>query len=149
MPNAFGDRDGDGIPNVDDYALTGEPCEPATEYEARLIVNPDTFSSTTTQATFPVTVRVQYRNLNHVDGSTVRILAINNQLVQTDPRFAALSWSVGVGGGTATFDLQDLIDYFETNDLLDQRVNLTITGTGQSPSGSWTFTGVTSVVVTS
>jgi hypothetical protein len=160
--DAFRDYVGDGIPNIDKIALQtpGGPCGPPnSSYRATgLMFAPRTLFIPSNGKTVTVSdITVRYRDLNQIDGSTVRIVIIEGKDVSINPLFTNpnnIGWTV-LSDGTATvsFSRQNLIQYLSslnssTFSIMNRTITITISG--QAPSGTpvpWSFQGVTSTFV--
>jgi CSLREA domain-containing protein len=134
--NAFGDADGDGIPNQSDP----QPCTPATSYTANEDFNPDPLPLTSTGSPVTVYIRLPSRNLAQIRPSSVRITAIAGEDVSSDSRFANTAWSVSGGVGTAKFDRQKLFQYLTENGIHNRVISISVTGSS-STSPQWSFDG--------
>jgi hypothetical protein len=134
--NAFGDADGDGIPNQSDP----QPCVPATSYTASESFNPNPLPMTSTGSPVTVYIRLPSRNLAQILPSSVRITAIAGEDVSTDPRFASTAWSVSGGVGTAKFDRQKLFQYLSANDIHNRAISISVSGRS-STLPQWSFDG--------
>jgi CSLREA domain-containing protein len=136
--DAFGDKDGDGIPNEDDPA----PCTAQTgAYTAVMTFQPNPFPIPSSGNTVNVTVQVPYRVLGQVQSSSVVISRINNNPVT----FRNISWKVTNNVGQALFDRQALITYLMSHNIHNRTVAFTIVGSSLAPP--WSFTGVATTVV--
>jgi hypothetical protein len=136
--DAYGDKDGDGIPNGDDP----DPCVAQTGgYNAVMTFQPNPFPVPSSGNTVNVTVQVPYRNLTQVLSSSVAITKINNNPVN----FRNISWRVTNNVGQALFDRQALAGYFTSHNIHNQTVVFTIGGSSAAPP--WSFTGVATTFV--
>jgi hypothetical protein len=134
--NAFGDFDGDGIPNQSDP----QPCLAAASYTASEDFNPDPLPLTSTGSPVTVYIRLPSRNLAQIDPGSVRITAIAGEDVSTDPRFASTAWSVSGGVGTAKFDRQKLFQYLTANGIKNRVISISVSGRS-SILPQWSFDG--------
>ena len=133
-PNdAFGDFDGDGVPNQQDE----NPCSPRTAYEGFADFDPNTVNYPSMGGSTSVTVKVnlRYRDLRQVNGSTVRITSLAGADVPSSQAFRATAWNVSTSAGgvqaTAKFDRQAIIDFLcpsPTQCHTNQTVSLTLFG---------------------
>jgi CSLREA domain-containing protein len=136
--DAYGDKDGDGIPNAEDP----DPCVPQTgAYTAVMTFQPNPFPIPSSGNTVNVTVQVPYRNLTQVLSSSVAITSINNEVVN----FRNVSWKVTNNVGQALFDRQALVSYFMNHNIHNRTVVFTITGSSAAPP--WSFKGVATTFV--
>ena len=137
--DAYGDKDGDGIPNADDP----DPCVAQnTPYNAVMTFQPTPFPVPSSGNTVNVTVQVPYRNLTQVRPGSVSIIRINNDVVTG---LTAMSWKVTNNVGQALFDRQKLVKYFADHNIHNQTVVFTISGSSTAPA--WSFTGVATTSV--
>ena len=142
--DAFGDDDGDGYNDLNDYAATDEgPCEDADFYPATATFDPQTLFVPSSGTSVTMTVRVPLRNLTAVDGSTVRLTEISGADVSTNPLFLNTGWSVRSGVGTAKFSRKAINDFLLANHMVGGKVWFTIEGTAPSTltSPAWSFQG--------
>lgn len=158
--DAFRDYVGDGIPNIDKIALQtpGGPCVPNTSYRSTgLMFAPQKLFIPSNGKTVTVSdITVRYRDLNQIDGSTVRIVSIEGKNVSSNPLFTNpnnIGWAV-LSDGTATvsFSRQNLIQYLSglgsaTFSIMNRTITITITGQAPSAPIPWSFQGVTSTFV--
>jgi hypothetical protein len=154
-PNdAFGDFDGDGVPNQQDE----NPCVARTTYEGFADFDPNTLNYPSNGGSTSVTVKVnlRYRDLRQVDGKTVRIASLSGSEVPGSPAFRATAWNVSTAGGqvqaTAKFDRQAIIDLLCPSPAqchTNQMVSITVLGeaprSGSSPAFTFTATDVFAV----
>jgi parallel beta-helix repeat protein len=140
--NAFGDKDGDGLPNASDP----QPCVPATSYTAIIEFNPDPLPTPSTGTTVTVYVRVPGRNVATVIPSSVRITRIADDDVSGNNAFKNIAWTVKSGVGTAKFNRQTLIAYLADHDIHNSFVTVTVAGSSSTPT-PWSFQGSDSFFV--
>jgi CSLREA domain-containing protein len=137
--DAYGDKDLDGIPNVDDP----DPCNPPTgPYTAVMTFQPNPFPIPSSGNTVNVTVQVPYRSLSQVLATSVKITAING-----DPSFTlnSVSWKVSNNVAQALFDRQTIVTYFTNHNIHNRNVVFTISGKSNAPP--WSFEGVATTFV--
>jgi len=139
--NAYSDYDGDGIPN----SVDPQACTPATSYTATADFNPDPLPVGSTGNTVTVDIRIPGRNVAQVIGSSVRITAIADDNVSSDPRFQNIAWTVANGVGTAKFDRQKLVQYLAGRDIHNRTISITVAGRSGAPA--WTFQGTDTTFV--
>lgn len=144
--NAFGDCDGDGIPNVDDQYAGDSPIVAAPRYSGTAGYSPQPYV-TAAHPNLTATVTLTYDRAKSVLGSTVRISRIEGLAVSAMP---ATTWRVKNGVATAVFDGPTLANYLVTNHLVGRPVTIEIAGTGETRRRSvwifWTFNVVADLV---
>lgn len=137
-PNdAFGDFDSDGVPNQQDE----EPCTARWDYEGSAHFDPNVlnYPSQGTATSVTMTLTLRYRDLNQVDGKTVRITRLGGAEVPETAAFTTTGWSIksnpqGVEA-TAKFDRQTIIDFLcPSPDECQTNQSVWITIAGDAPS---------------
>ena len=135
--NSFRDGDLDGIPNIDDPAA----CTAASVYEAIVDVDAEMVKS---QPLGVITgfVKLRYRPITAVIGSTVRISSIND----IPANIPSLRWSIDKNGvGISKFDKAAVIAFLNDHDIPNGLVLITITGCSTAncapPPTGWRFEG--------
>ena len=139
--NADDDKDGDGIPNVDDP----QPCVAASSYTAIVDVNPDPMPTGSSGNSVTVYVRVPGRNMAQVLASSVRITRIADEDVSANNDFRNTAWTISGGVGTAKFDRQKLIQYLAAKDIHNRVITITVGGRSGAPP--WSFEGSDTVFI--
>jgi hypothetical protein len=132
--NATADPDGDGIPNVDDQYTTGGPCVPETTYNAIIDFDPDDLQRNTSGTPITVKVRVPYRSVSQIVGSSVKISKIiytdaNLDTAEANPNLTATEWSAKGQDGTAKFARQAFIAFLNSLGIANQRILIEASGT--------------------
>lgn len=145
-PNdAFGDFDRDGVANQQDE----DPCSARSSYEGFADFDPNTvnYPSNGGSTSVTVKVRLRYRDLRQVNGSTVRIVSLAGAAVPTSGAFRATAWSVSTSGGvvqgTAKFDRQAIIDFLcptPSQCHTNQTVSITLAGDAPKAGSAPAFT---------
>jgi hypothetical protein len=137
--DAYGDKDLDGIPNVDDP----QPCTPQTgPYTAVMTFQPNPFPIPSSGNTVNVTVQVPYRSLSQVLATSVAITKINGDLFALNN----VSWKVTNNVAQALFDRQTIVTYFMSHNIHNRNVVFTITGRSNT-APPWSFEGVATTFV--
>lgn len=147
--DAFGDFDGDGVPNQQDE----EPCKARSDYEGNANFDPNVlnYPSQGTATSVTMTVTLRYRDLAQVDGKTVRITRLGGADVPATAAFEATGWSIksnpqGVEA-TAKFDRQAIIDFLcpsPSECQTNQTVWISITGDAPGSKGKPAFSFIAS-----
>jgi len=143
--NATADPDGDGIPNVDDQYTTGGPCVMEATYNAIIDFDPDDLQRNTSGTPITVKVRVPYRKVSEIVGSSVEISRIvyedaDGDIVEATPTpdQTAIEWSAKGQDGTAKFDRQAFIAVLNSLGIANQRIVVEVSGNfSGSPTTSW------------
>lgn len=154
--NAFGDLDGDGLPNQSDP----EPCrppDPATfAYEATTNFDPSTLYIPSSGNTVTVYVSVAGRDMRQIAASSVRLDRIAGAVPGTSDSgscarfgtFVATAWTATADQGVAKFDRQRLIGYLTCRGVMNRQIDVRIVGASKtSIAPSWRFTGIGSTLV--
>jgi hypothetical protein len=149
--NATADPDSDGIPNVDDQYTTGGPCVAEATYNAIIDFDPDDLQRNTSGTPITVKVRVPYRNVSEIVGSSVKISKIvyadaNGDIAEATPNQPAIEWSAKGQDGTAKFDRQKFIATLNSLKIANQRIVVEVSGNfSGSPTTSWVGRDATNV----
>jgi hypothetical protein len=149
--NATADPDGDGIPNVDDQYTTGGPCVAEATYNAIIDFDPDDLQRNTSGTPITVKVRVPYRNVSEIVGSSVKISKIvyadaNGDIAEATLNQPAIEWSAKGQDGTAKFDRQKFIATLNSLKIANQRIVVEVSGNfSGSPTTSWVGRDATNV----
>ena len=139
-PNdAFGDFDKDGVVNQQDE----DPCTPRATYEGQAEFDPNTLNYPSQGGGTSVTmkVRLRYRDVSQVSGSTVRISRVGGHAIPaSDTAFKSTGWTVttsqGVKVATAKFDRQAIINKLcPSPEACQTNQTIWITLTGDAPAG--------------
>ena len=137
--NTYADKDGDGIPNVDDP----QPCTAQTgPYNAVMTFQPNPFPIPSSGNTVNVTIRVPYRSLSQVLSTSVAIVEDQRR---SRHDFKSVTWKVTDNVGQALFDRQALVSYFMSHQIHNSNVVFTISGRSAAPP--WSFEGVATTFV--
>jgi len=137
---AYLDGDGDGIPNIDDPAI----CTAATSYEALVDIDSQV-SHSSALGVVTAYVRIPYRSVADVNGSSVRISSIDG-VTLANP-IPALRWSVDSGVGIAKFDRTALLSYFDSHNMGTRQTAITVAGNGSTAGQAWTFAGTDTTLI--
>lgn len=128
--NAFRDDDNDGIVNVEDAA----PCVATTSYEAFVDFDPEV-SQERSGGVVTAYVKLRHRDIRQVDGSSVKITALNGIAVSVP----AIRWNIDKGTGVAQFNRQALLTVLRQHNITNQHVLVTVEGS--AVGGAWSFSG--------
>jgi hypothetical protein len=136
--NQFGaadDLDGDGIKNAED----ADPCAAATFYVVAGDFDPDMLYIPSAGKTVTMLLRGFHRNSAQIPAASVGIIAINNKLVSCTNDFRNVGWTPAGVNATAKFDRQKLITYLRSQNVMNERVAITIGTRACFGSSPWTF----------
>jgi hypothetical protein len=139
--DAFADSDSDGLTNLNDYVMTGQPCLPTTNFVVRATFDPQILSATSNGRVVTVTLTRAPRPWSELDPATLRLhVAASTGCPALDLPVSVNGWQPGPDGATAKFDrqalLRHLVDFCR---LHNQRVAYTVTGSSFPQFGPWKF----------
>jgi CSLREA domain-containing protein len=137
--NASFDPDLDGVPNVDEVYTKNGPCSAEDSYSANIDFDPDNLQRTSSGTPISVKVRVPYRSVQQIVGSSVKISKLvyvdanGNVAEATTPQcrlpLKASSWSAQGADGLAKFDRPAFIAILNCLGIANQRILIEVSGT--------------------
>ena len=153
--NAYGDLDGDGIPNISDPQPCQAPDPTTYVYPATANFDPNTLFIPSSGSTVTMYVSVAGKDMTQIGAGSVRLSRVNG-VDPADPRasggcvrsLTATAYSATPVQGVAKFSRQDLGAYLTCMGVMNRQIELRIEGASRSGiSPAWRFegTGVTTV----
>ena len=132
--NAALDLDGDGVPQFDEVYTENGPCEAEDSYSANIDFDPDNLQRSASGTPITIKVRVPYRSVSEIVGSSVMISKIiyvdaNGQVAEFSPNQPTASWSAQGADGLAKFDRPAFVATLNSLGIANQRILIEVSGT--------------------
>jgi parallel beta-helix repeat protein len=132
--NAALDPDGDGGPNFDEVYTANGPCTAENSYSANIDFDPDNLQRTSSGTPISVKVRVPYRSVSQIVGSSVKISKLiyvnaNGEVAEATVNQLASSWSAQGADALAKFDRPTFITTLNSLGIANQRILIEVSGT--------------------
>jgi CSLREA domain-containing protein len=132
--NAPLDLDGDGVPQFDEVYTKNGPCVAEDSYSANIDFEPDNLQRSSSGTPITVKVRVPYRSVSQIVGSSVKISKIvyvdaNGQVAEFSPNQPTVSWSAQGADGLAKFDRPAFVATLNSLGIANQRILIEVSGT--------------------
>jgi CSLREA domain-containing protein len=132
--NAALDPDGDGVPNFDEVYTKNGPCTAEDSYSANIDFDPDNLQRTSSGTPISVKVRVPYRSVGQIVGSSVKISKLiyvnaHGEVAEATPNQLASSWSAQGADAMAKFDRPTFVTTLNSLGIANQRILVEVSGT--------------------
>jgi parallel beta-helix repeat protein len=132
--NAPLDPDGDGVPNFDEVYTRNGACSAEDSYSANIDFDPDNLQRSSSGTPITVKVRVPYRSVSQIVGSSVKISKIvyvdaHGEVAEFSPNQPTTNWSAPGAEGLAKFDRPTFVATLNSLGIANQRILIEVSGT--------------------